>query len=595
MKGLHYLLIITCISLLTLNCQKENSFDLGGPDVTGSKPAPVTAAIQGNILDENGQPAAGVLVKVGSRNATTDSKGFFRINGAALDKNASVVTAEKPGYFKSYRNFSATKGVNYIKIKLIPKVSAGTVDAASGGAVTLPNGAKISLPENGVVKANGSTAYSGEVRVYASYIDPTASDITERVPGSFVADDKNNNRVILTSYGMMAVELESATGEKLQVAPGSKATLTSPIPASIQGSAPASIPLWYVDEVTGVWKEEGSAGRSGNNYVGEVSHFSFWNCDIAANAVVLSLTLKDNEGAVLANTLVTLTPQNQWSSSAGGYTDSAGQVSGWVPANLTLLLEVKDPCNNVVHSQMVGPFSQNTNLGVITLNNLVSPSLLTIKGKVKNCSGGLVTDGYVLVNFENIPRFASINSSGEFSLSTLRCPGGATTVDILAVDKTTQQQGTVVTLNVSSAQLVDAGDIIACGVSSNEFLDYTIDGTSYSLNSNFGTDSLTAFTFPTQSSPALRTWVSGFNSNNNTGLAFTFNHNASTGTYAVEQISVQGLDSLEVVAPFNVVLTKYPATVGEFFEGTFSGKFRRITAPLPTRNINGSFRLRRLN
>ena len=107
-----------------------------------------------------------------------------------------------------------------------------------------------------MVNANG-VAYTGNVNVYASYINPASSDIGKIVPGSFMADDKNNKRVVLSSFGMLAVTLESSAGEKLQIAANNTATLTIPIPTSISSSAPATISLWYVDEQTGIWKEQG--------------------------------------------------------------------------------------------------------------------------------------------------------------------------------------------------------------------------------------------------------------------------------------------------------------------------------------------------
>jgi hypothetical protein len=594
MKGLYYALLITSISLLTLNCQKEYRFEVDNP-VQGNIPSPITATVQGNIVDENGQPASDVEIKVGNKSVLSDAKGFFRINNAALDKNAAMVTAQKSGYFKAFRTFSATNSVNYIKIKLIQKTSAGTINAASGGSVTLPNGSSIALPANGVVKASGSTAFAGDVLVYAAYIDPTQEDISQTVPGSFMATDKNDKRVVLTSYGMMAVELESNSGEKLQIASGSKATLTAPIPSSILSSAPATIPLWYVDEATGVWKEEGTATKNGNNYVGEVTHFSFWNYDISANAVMLTLTIKDNEGVPFTHALVQLSLQNGWSGSTGGYTDSSGTVSGWVPDNVSMLLEVLDPCNNAVYSQVIGPFNQNANLGVITVSISNAASLLTIKGKLKNCSNAVVTNGYALINFENVSRYVSVNNAGEFSMSMVRCPAGTGTAEIIAVDETTQQQSAVHTIAVAATGTTNAGEISACGVASNQFINYTIDGSPFSIVSTSATDSITAYTYLAQTIPEFATWVSAWDIGTNDNIAFTFRHDAAIGTYAVSNFSAQSFDSLEIVAPFNVVLTKYPAVIGEFFEGTFSGKFKESSAPIPVHNINGNFRLRRMN
>jgi hypothetical protein len=279
MKRLFYPVLLICISVLTFNCQKEVSSGGGNPVAPTSAASPITASLQGTVFDETGQPASGVSIKVGSKSTTTNAKGYFRINNASLDKYASLVTAEKAGYFKALRTFNATSGTNLVMIKLIKRISAGNINAAAGGDVSLTNGAKISLPANAVVNAQTNAAYSGPVTVYAAYIDPTSIDIGKEVPGSFSAVDANNRSVVLTSYGMMAVELVSSSGEKLQIAAGKSSTLTTPIPASAVATAPATISLWYLDEQTGLWKEEGQATKNGSVYVGNVKHFTYWNCD----------------------------------------------------------------------------------------------------------------------------------------------------------------------------------------------------------------------------------------------------------------------------------------------------------------------------
>jgi hypothetical protein len=162
--------------------------------------------------------------------------------------------------------------VNQVIIKLIRKDLSSSINSTSGGDVALLNGSKIFLPARGIIKSSGES-YAGTVNVYASYIDPTLQDISETIPGSFMADNKEGKRVSLTSFGMLAVELESSTGETLQIAPGNTATLSIPIPPSIASSPPSSISLWYMNEQTGTWKEEGSAKRNGNRLCGEVKHF----------------------------------------------------------------------------------------------------------------------------------------------------------------------------------------------------------------------------------------------------------------------------------------------------------------------------------
>ena len=378
MKRIYHAILLVVISIAAFNCQKEISYSGTGLPAAEITIQTRTVTLQGNILNENGLAAAGVMIKVGTKTATTNARGYFRIVNASLDKYASLVTAEKPGYFKAYRTFNATSGVNQVIISLIKKELAGSVNSTSGGNVTLANGAKISLPANGMMKASGGS-YSGSVNIYAAYIDPTRNDILQTIPGSFLASDKDNKRVVLASYGMMAVELESTSGEKLQIASGNTATLTTPIPSSLQASAPSAISLWFVDEQTGIWKEEGTAVKNGTSYVGEVKHFTYWNCDVAGPTVNLTAKFKNTEGLPLIYASINIRPVGIYSS-AHGYTDSLGQISEPVPANTNLILEVMSPCNSVMYSQNVGPFSSNTNLGTITVNN--SPLIGDCKRKI---------------------------------------------------------------------------------------------------------------------------------------------------------------------------------------------------------------------
>src|SRR5688572_4306084 len=307
MKTLYPALVFLFLSVIAFNCQKEARTVGDGTETPANgnntnTAVPVTSTLQGNVTDENGKPAVDVAIKVGNSTTTTDSKGYFRIADAQLDKNASLVTAVKDGYFKAFRSFSATTGVNQVMIQLIKKANAGVIKADAGGQVTLANGSVISLPANGIVKSG--SAYNGNVNIYATYIDPVAAEIGQRMPGSFMANDKNNNRVTLSSYGMLAVELESPAGEKLQIANSSTAMLTIPVPASIQASAPSTIPLWYLDEQTGIWKEEGTAVKNGNAYTGAVKHFSYWNADVSVPTVSFTATLQTSGGKPLAYTYV---------------------------------------------------------------------------------------------------------------------------------------------------------------------------------------------------------------------------------------------------------------------------------------------------
>ena len=580
------LLAITC-SLLFYQCQKETSFSLGN-NTTGQvgSSSPLKANLQGNILDETGQPAANVTITVGTDIAVTDNKGYFRINNASLDKNAALVRAEKTGYFPAFRSFSATAGTNQVVIKLIKKNLGGTIDAANGGEVSLINGTKISLPANGIVKASDNSSYTGPVKLYAVYIDPTATDILDRVPGSFMANDKDGKTVLLSSYGMMVVELESSTGEKLQVKQGSTATLTSPIPATAQASAPATIPLWYVDEATGLWKEEGTATKQGNSYVGTVKHFSYWNCDIPVETITLTGKFVTGKGQPLVNASISIKPTSgNFFGTAHGYTDSLGLVNGPVPANTNLLLEVISECGTAIYSQNIGPYTKNSDLGTITIPS-ATPSIVTLKGKLTNCAGTSVTKGYAIVAVNNRVHYAKVDGSGNFSTDYILCNLTGATAQVLGVDETAQQQGASTSFPITTT-ITDLGSIAACGTVSTESIDYTLDGTSFHIGS---TDSTMAYSKDSGNTSMNATFIMGAKAPDYIELAIKTTTQAP-GTYQLLTITVQSYRQNTVVQPLNVTFTSFGKSAGEFYEGSFSGQFK--DGSNVTHNISCTFRVRR--
>jgi len=585
-----FLLCGLFISIFILSCQKEVKTDnppTGSGTGTVVSPTPVQGNVTGKVIDNNNNAVAGATVKAGSNTATTDSRGLFRFNNIQLDKYSAVITVEKAGFFKGYRVFSASaNNTNFVKLKLVPKSLIGSIDAASGGTVNLPDNSKITLPASGIVVKSNSQAYTGSVKVYAAVIDPTSSDISQIVPGSFQGTDANNYRVTLTSFGMLAVELEGNSGEQLQLAPGKTAKLRFTIPSTLRSTAPATIPLWSVNEITGLWKEEGSATKGADYYEGDVSHFSFWNCDVSSQTVFLEMKIVTAEGP-LTHVQVKLTRPN--GSSSYGFTDSSGHVGGLVPKNEALTLQVLNTCNQAIYTQNVGPFSTNTDLGTITVT--IAPiNTLQITGSAVNCSNQPVTNGNVLVYFEGHLYNRPINN-GNFSLTITRCSNSTGSVEVVAVDNVANQQSNSPWTGSASTGIVNTGAISACGVSSVTFINYSIDGTNYSLSNATPGDSITNYGSGISGTNQTATGVSGFRIGQpNIRINFA-TQGAAVGTFTLQYLSVNQYDSITLVTPFNINITTYGAP-GQFIEGNFTGQIREILNN-NLHTVSATFRVRR--
>lgn len=325
------LVSIFMISVYISGCQRDvqspdgwnNNNNSNGDNVT------VVGGIRGIVIDENNQPVAGASVTSGTSTTTTDMYGGFSFSNINISKNNGYVKVNKPGYFLGARTFIATAGrIHNIRIRLLPKTNTGTFTAATGGTVSLSSGGKLVIPAAAVTDASGN-AYTGTVNVAMAWIDPTAPNLPDILMGDLRGLTTGGEERGLETFGMLGVELTGTGNQPLKIATGKTAELTFPIPASIAANAPATIDLWHFDEATGRWKQEGMATKTGSNYVANVSHFSFWNCDAPFPLINLCMTIVSAaNNQPLNNIQVKIKRAN---GSAGyGRTDSVGRLCGKV-------------------------------------------------------------------------------------------------------------------------------------------------------------------------------------------------------------------------------------------------------------------------
>lgn len=587
MKPLRIISLFVCLSAVVVyfSCQKS------GINGGGRKPPEmVSAAINGRVLDENKAPLQGVLVKAGSSSATTDLNGEFSISNASLDKNAGYIKAEKDGYFLGSRTITVSENVvNHISIQLIKKIIAGNFNAGAGGSVNVPSGGSINFQAAAVVNAETKTGYTGVVNVSAFFINPSASNFRDIMPGALRGITQNDQERGLQSFGMLAVELNGAAGEKLQLGNGKTATLTFPIPNALQSSAPATIPLWSFDETTGLWKEEGSATKQGNNYVGTVSHFSFWNCDKPFDAADFSVTVKDQNGNPLPKYKVLLRQQTTFSDSISaqegyGITDANGYTGGKIPANTKLDLFIYNKCGQEVYTKEVGPFSGKAELGTVTINTPASQSL-AITGTVVNCTANPVTNGFVDISLEGVTYRTAVQN-GNFSIQLSRCGTAATTLKVLPIDAGAGQQGTAKEISVTTG-VVDAGQLSACGITTNEFVNYSINSANYGIMPP--SDTLYGNRYDNTTSIAAYSTAQ----NDYRAIYLGFRGNAAPGTVALDYVNVSGGSSNFVKnGTLNVNITEY-GQVGEYIAGNFTGTLKDTVNASITAPVTLSFRVKR--
>jgi uncharacterized protein (TIGR02145 family) len=457
------LLLVALVVVVIYSCKKEEDTppadNLPSSELFGSG---TTVSIKGRVVDENGNAIASAVVKAGSVTTNTDAMGVFILTNVTAYQKLGCITVEKAGYFKGIRSFVPKTGGNELQIRLMTKSVSGSVNSTTGGTVVIQN-ASVSLPSNGVTLNNA--AYTGTVKVAIKHFDPTSVKFNDEMPGSLVGVS-NNVASSLTSYGMVGVELTDNNGQLLQIASGQTATLKFTIPATMLASAPSSIDLWSLDEKNGYWKKEGVANKVNNEYVGQVSHFSFWNCDVPSNFVYINGQIINSQTQQpLSGATVTVSSTNY--GSASDYTNNQGQYSGYVPNGVSLSITVSVSCsgsNTVVYTGTLPAMSANTTIATI---GVTLPGQTSLTGTVVDCNNQPLSNSYIVANNQVV-----FTNNGQFNTSAC---GTSCTVQAFGSNPYINGQSQIVTL-VGGSQVV--GSLQVCNPGGSTVTD--IDGNVYS-------------------------------------------------------------------------------------------------------------------
>ncbi|MBK9400088.1 MAG: carboxypeptidase regulatory-like domain-containing protein [Bacteroidetes bacterium] len=440
---LNYLCLLFVLTISS--CAKDEK-------ASASSGSNVSITVYGRVLDESGNPLEGVSVRVGSFSTLTDVQGLFVFENALTGKKRAVIKASKNGYWNRSSGFiPSDKTIHYCNLVMPLKQFNQTTSAISGGNLSVGS-ATVTFPANAFAKTDG-TPYTGVVKIASHYLGISDPNFSELTPGGdFLGENTAGEEKVLISFGMLGVELQDNVGNPLQLMSGKKATISMPIDPAQLTSAPSTLPLWHFDENTDLWKEEGLATRQGSNYIGEVSHFSWWNYDWPGDLAVGSGKVTDCLGRPVANALVTI---RAMSSVASGWTNQAGIFSGNMPANVPLII--------------TATYSDNTTAPMTVMLTSGGSSAQTFPDMIVPCTNvGMLEAEFTNCNNQLTTAYVTITALGYSSFIVAQngklntpCPEGPITV------KATNMNGTASTirnLNIQPVPVVNlTGPIKVCG------------------------------------------------------------------------------------------------------------------------------------
>jgi protocatechuate 3,4-dioxygenase beta subunit len=589
-----WLIAIVTFSLTGLqSCKYKTDYQINtNPNVYDNSKI-VVASFYGQLLDEAGAPIENATVTTSGYTTQTDVNGLYFFNNINTPEHNTCIKASKIGFFNGFRSMMVKAGDKHeVKLTLMKKDNAQSYVSSAGGTISTGNGLSITFPASALKNKATGLPYNGQVYVYAKRIDPTTSLGRNTMPGDLRGVSVGQNENMLRSFGMLVAELYDASGNALQLAETQEATISLDIPSSSVSSAPASIALWYFDEVKGIWVEEGRAMLQGNKYVGTVKHFSFWNCDTPEAAIQLEMTLIDQNNNPLSGYTVKLTNTANLDQRYGT-TNASGWVGGLVYSNATLTMEVFSNINvcgasTPMYTQTVTTGAINQNLGTIIVN-VASPATATISGTIVDCANNPISNASLLV--QPLGLVIVPNAAGQFSYTIPCTPTGVLTY--YAYDLTNNVYGFTTGTVVSGNNII--GNQAACG-NVTPYLNITLTNTVtlVSATKNFlsPVDNVSAMV-----DSAMTNAYSTITASGSTGFVYIQANDSTVGSHLVIGSSLYGIGTF-TDTQFSVVSGSVNYTSFPLFPGDVIGTFSLNLTGNPSGNTytaTGNFRAPRQN
>ncbi len=278
-------------------------------DTTPVYTGPSNFPLEVTVLSENGSPITEAVISIGQNTVVTDNNGKATITSGAPVNNKFKVSVKKSGFYDGFKNVSYISGANkhYTTIKMIQKQLVGVVNSSSQSNLPSTN-FRVELNGQGFKDAGGN-AYSGDVYVFARYIDASDMDkLAELMPGGdFSGLDNSSNSGILESYGFTAIEFVDASGNRLTANPNSaQVAIQLPTEALNQVNSEGAN-FWSFNESNLVWNQGQSLSTSGNEVYMPVTSSTFGNCDkIRAKATIKARFICNNTSSPVKGKMATL-------------------------------------------------------------------------------------------------------------------------------------------------------------------------------------------------------------------------------------------------------------------------------------------------
>lgn len=349
----------------------------GEDGVSPPPPPPLSnGTLTGRVIASDGSGGiANATIEVGAARASSGADGSYTFSVPAADR--TVVRVEADGFAENVRVTRVQIGQSTsLTVQLLRNGVTQNVATAAGGTVTVPgSSAQVVLPPGGLIPRSGG-APAASVMVSVTPINVATT--TRNMPGDFTTSASGTITQI-ESFGAMLIDVRDSNNVRYGLAPGSISTIRIPV-STRSSNVPVTIPLFYFDDSTGRWIQDGQAtlvGTGSNRYYeGPVSRLIYWNADLVTETIIVTGCVRDISGQPVDNALVEADGID-YSGSSRAYTGTDGsfQIPIRMNGRATIVALVGTQLTNTATA---GPSGTNISLDPCLVTT-TSPSGLNIK------------------------------------------------------------------------------------------------------------------------------------------------------------------------------------------------------------------------
>lgn len=451
-----FLLIGMC---MLFSCEKDSAIQLQTEDIIPEPTEKVYGTIHGLILDEQEQVVVSAEVFILEHSTQTDENGFFSLEGF-FPLAGTPIRVKKAGYFESNASIlPSADGITKVNIILVEKRQ--TESTETGRIIHYQSDhTSVLFPIDVFTHQDGST-YHGTVTINSQYFDPTHKTFTDSYPGVLKSKSIESSKLL---YPFSLVKIEAVDELERPVLLSEAVEITMDIPTALLSEAPAQIPLWYLEEETGLWIQEGTAQLEEDTYVGTVTHLSNWVCALGLDYVLMSGQItKEGQPFPFADMGISYRVGSRFpftSDDRGNFSFPIIIGGEQYNANYfeTINLDVRSNCGNILFEEKNIPPPTDDFYRTIDVN---SSTAFTISGQVFcTMETELVANAYVLLQFDasKHQEVIPVDAQGRFEFVLEEC--GLSSVTLTGFDADNLQRSvptqvstsnTMVKLNVCEA------------------------------------------------------------------------------------------------------------------------------------------------